>query len=380
MFIENGAADDVEGEESEDDEDEVEDIINIIKTRRMGNEEISKCLADTSFKYKISFLYDLINRVNGYSTRLQSQTLLISEMKTELFTCYNEFAKFIFDPLDINENTFFQRIELDFKKKDVQTRWIMADATFIAQVSKTAKFSGLRLKSFEEQTDFAKTFKPFLTSILGYFSKYFPLKDKIVHTLDFLELVDSSYMSLEDKIRYFATYFKLVPEDKQEELDSELTKLTQKQGYYLMLKGRDPDLKITFDTIWGMIEHNDGLKLIASIAKAAKALPVSSASVEQTFSVLKLIKTHARNQLSQESLEALILIHDATVDGKLKITSQMVTDLDRVKSELNLRKKPMKRIFKKIKTKGDSEIPPERNQTTKKVLVEKKATTGVNAC
>ena len=58
--------------------------------------------------------------------------------------------------------------------------------------------------------------------------------------------------------------------------------------------------------IWDRVE-NDGFVLLSTLAKAAQTLPTSSATIEQSFSLMKLAKTDKRSRLSEENLQALML-------------------------------------------------------------------------
>jgi len=59
-----------------------------------------------------------------------------------------------------------------------------------------------------------------------------------------------------------------------------------------------------------MWDNNEkaGYGRLALVAKAAQTLPTSFTNIEQTFSESKLLKTYLRNQMSEKSLEALLLI------------------------------------------------------------------------
>ena len=83
----------------------------------------------------------------------------------------------------------------------------------------------------------------------------------------------------------------------------------------------------------------DGIELITKVVQTAQALPTTSASIEQAFSILKLFKTDKRNQLCDDSLEALMLINEEfRFNGSINITDQMKKNLVKVKNDLNFRK------------------------------------------
>jgi len=59
--------------------------------------------------------------------------------------------------------------------------------------------------------------------------------------------------------------------------------------------------------LWDLLNDQE-VPLIYKIARMAQSLPTTSASIEQAFTILKLLKTEKRNQLSNESFEALVLL------------------------------------------------------------------------
>ena len=73
---------------------------------------------------------------------------------------------------------------------------------------------------------------------------------------------------------------------------------------------------------------------------------ISLAPIEQAFSTMGLLKTETRNRLSLNSLEALMMIHDAFRGKDIIITQKMIELFDQVKSDLN---------GKKVRVRSESE-------------------------
>jgi len=72
----------------------------------------------------------------------------------------------------------------------------------------------------------------------------------------------------------------------------------------------------------------------------AQSLPTSSASIEQAFSIMKLLKTDKRNQLSNDTFEALILVNqEFKTKGEITINEEMEKALS------DLKKKPQLQIL-----------------------------------
>lgn len=331
----------------DDDEDNEEDLNT---SKKLSYTELHECLTNNYFKAQILFLYYIIKKLNTYNIRLQDQTLTAPGLKSEVFACYDEMCSLIMDPLDITQSNFSKRANLQWDKAETHRRWFLDNEAFINKNAKSANLYEMMKFDAKEKEEFAADYKSFIAKILYYLLNYLPLNDKLLHTLDFLEFTESTDMSLIDKIKYFNDYFDLIDKEHTEEFESELTKLAQKANTYLMMKARDTEKKITFEDLWSMIRNNDNLKHIAYLARAAKALPVSSAPIEQSFSIMGLLKTDQRNQLSEESLEALLLIHDCFSKKPIKITAEMINEFRKVRSELNGRKNRT-RTIKKLKRK-----------------------------
>ena len=70
--------------------------------------------------------------------------------------------------------------------------------------------------------------------------------------------------------------------------------------------------------------NDQHVPLIYKIARMAQSLPTTSATIEQAFSILKLLKTAKRNLLSNESFEALVLLsQEFRINGGIKIDEEM---------------------------------------------------------
>ena len=52
----------------------------------------------------------------------------------------------------------------------------------------------------------------------------------------------------------------------------------------------------------------DAFPTLCKVYAIAVAIPISSATAERSFSALKRVKTHIRSSMSQERLEALLLM------------------------------------------------------------------------
>ena len=91
---------------------------------------------------------------------------------------------------------------------------------------------------------------------------------------------------------------------------------------------------------WDRLEKHENLKILAKLARLAETLPTSSATIEQSFSNVKLLKTDIRNRLNEASLEGLFLVgQEFREKNKLTVTPQMITLYRKVHEEFNAGKK-----------------------------------------
>jgi len=355
-------------EEDESDDDDGEDI-DVGKT--LNCSELYERLSDKVFRIQIAFLNYIVRKINIYNIRFQDPTLSIADLKTEIFACYEDISSQIVCPDLMNQSNLDERLKLKWKVYRVKNKWFLKDEDFIANAFNKLEYFGVLEKlSKQEKEEFCRCFKDFLANILHYLQYYFPFHDSLLNSIDFLQLNDGPDFSFIQKVKSFNNYFNLLGENKKEELENELVKLSQKATKYLVMKANSIEPKMTFEDIWRMIEHNDSLKNIAFLARAARALPISSAPIEQSFSIVNLIKTDKKCQLSSESLEALLMVHDHFSKKEIKITEEMLIQFDLVKSELNGRKS-LKRNYRKLKSvvfrsqdvNGEEEIIEAENNT-----------------
>jgi len=191
----------------------------------------------------------------------------------------------------------------------------------------------LKDQSERSQEEFFQMFKDFIGKILNLLPNYLPYNDKIVEVLDFVEFKDPIHI-FKQKLKYFSEYFNLIPEDKKSQLQDELMKLKSiKSEFY-----RDSsEGNLHF---WDRIKNQENISLIPNIIYFAETLPITSAGIEQSFSLIKLLKTEKRNQLKETTLEGLTLISQEFADQKqIFINEKMMKLFIQVKHEFNGKKR-----------------------------------------
>ena len=150
-------------------------------------------------------------------------------------------------------------------------------------------------------------------------------------------------LSLKKKIREFDEKFGIIKNDEKEDFYQELIRFNGRN-----LRFYAKDKKNTLH-IWDHIEE-DGFKFIAKIARIAQTLPTTSATIEQSFSIMKLLKTEKRNQLSDRTLEALLFIRQNFKEyflgsynpNKSIIEESIIEKFFKMRHEMNQKKKIIK--------------------------------------
>ena len=147
-----------------------------------------------------------------------------------------------------------------------------------------------------------------------------------------------------EKKKLFEEKFGIIKKEDKEEFYQELVKFNGRNMRFYM-KDKKNSLHI-----WDHIEE-DGFHHISKIARIAQTLPTSSATIEQSFSIMKLIKSDKRNQLTDRTLEALLLIRqnykDSFSEAKNSrlplVEEEIIERFFNVKHEINQKKKVIKK-------------------------------------
>ena len=88
--------------------------------------------------------------------------------------------------------------------------------------------------------------------------------------------------------------------------------------------------------MWDLLEKQKNLELLPRLVRLAQTLPTSSAPLEQSFSIIKLLKTDLRNSLTEGSLEGLILVGDEYREQEdILVTEKMLHYYYQVKKTFN---------------------------------------------
>jgi len=162
-----------------------------------------------------------------------------------------------------------------------------------------------------------ESFREFILEVLHKCKHYLPLSDSYIDLFKVLrpDAYDREcWLELSEKFPLFLSgndYTTIIGElDLLEHFEFE--KLNNKDSLFQR---------------WNKINEDIKIPVIATMAQTLLSIPISSASIERTFSQLRLIQNHLRTNLSDETLEACLLIHQ---NDDLEITPKMVKALDEI--------------------------------------------------
>ena len=128
----------------------------------------------------------------------------------------------------------------------------------------------------------------------------------------------------------------------KKKLKEKLNKLRPKDEYY-----RENSKNVLH--MWDHIEAKEKLSILPEIVRLAESLPTSSATIEQSFSNIRLIKTDLRNRLNELSLEGLILIgQEFRSQNKFSVTETMVELCENVSKEFWKKKVIIGKVIKEV--------------------------------
>ena len=282
--------------------------------------------------------------LNSANEKLQSKNLEIQHLKRQITICIESIARLVVVP-----SKLYSGIEtlskVQWKNSEVQKDWFVDNDAFLGYIAEKFGLDQFlpsnKSISDAKKREFCSFFKSYIAEILTLFAKKLPLSDKAIDIIDFVELKDEFHI-IEQKIKSFAKMFSLIPANKYIELENELHDL-HKRGFYAQkvqaqTKNKEGKIELSTMKLWSLIQESNNYIHLPIIFKFAQSLPCSSANVEQTFSRIKHIKSYARNKLSTDSLEALLLITEEFRKKEIIITEKMVETYKKLRDTIKERK------------------------------------------
>jgi len=296
-------------------------------------------LQDQLFFLKIVFLTNIINRINETNIKLQSQSVEIQHLKSELLQLFQWMTKLIVMPEKIPQDAL-EIMNIDWKDETNIGDLLLNNDNFISYISEMidVRLQKLQEKSIKkkQQKEFITLFQSLIKEILFQLSYYLPLKDQVIQISDFVTLRGSNHQ-IEQKILNFNDTFNVFPKEQKPELIKEIMSLVN-----LDITKELDTAKLSSLYLWDLIERRSDFSYLPQIFRIAHSLPISSATVEQTFSVMKLMKTAIRNRLQESTLQSLLMIHqefkDCSKDSRISVSDEVIRLFSNAKDDLNSRK------------------------------------------
>lgn len=273
-----------------------------LRNNKLKSKDIKGFLNDPVFYLKIMLFSYVVNLLNKYNIKFQNQKASVSEIKKNIDQCYNSYLQLTLKEamLDLNMSDY---LEQDWENNDVQKELFLNSSGFITNLINgiNSKFTIIEEQEESQQEGFCTIFFKFIGRVLNLLKEYLPFQNKLVESLDFVDLKDSLTV-FKQKLTYFCDYFHLLTEEDKPLLLEELARLKNiKISHY-------QENSSSLLHMWDKIQTQEKLVLIPKLAYFAEALPTTSAGIEQSFSQIKLFKSDLRNRLSEATLEGLVFI------------------------------------------------------------------------
>jgi len=298
--------------------------------------KLLKLLNDKNFYFQIKFLGYIVNTLNRFNIILQNPKLDISGVKTQINKCWSFILDLVAKP-EILEKPKIELLNYEWENEELDDIAIKTRNEFINLIVTEidSKYEFLQNESIEIQESFSEIFIPFLRKILNLLAEYLPLEDEVIEIADFIELKDT-YPILKEKIFKFCEKFNAIEEQEKQALKDELIHLKDfsqaKLAFY-----RNSSLNLLH--MWDLLEKQENFRLLPRLVRLAEILPTSSAPLEQSFSIIKLLKTDLRNNLTESSLEGLILVGEEYREKKdIAVTDKMTQLYSQAKVSFNEKK------------------------------------------
>lgn len=300
-------------------------------------EFFSKYLNNQTFYYSICFLHHILSLITCYNKKLQDQHLEIDELKRLMHGCCKAIMDLVIDSPKMTKDLFIWSKEWD--NEDIQKEYFKNNKIFLKSISQETdvkRFKGLCSLSESEADVFATTWKGFLKKIMVLLIEYLPLKDETIEFTDFVNLMHD-FGSMKSKVLDFNTKYQIIEEENVPILLKELRNLDT-IGFKYFKDQADNSIHI-----WDVVQEHkikdEKFEFLPHLARVAHTLPTSSATIEQSFSVVKQVRTAVRNSLCEETLEGILFVMQEYQDqDSIDISDKMVELFCGVRDALNARK------------------------------------------
>ena len=162
-------------------------------------------------------------------------------------------------------------------------------------------------------------------------SGYLRLDDKLIDSFDIVTF-PLDIDEFKKKTLLINNKFGIIPQIEEQKLVQEIKDLMTQNLLWARVGCLGSSISL-LDLI--EMSYPNRFPLLSQIMRYLHSLPTTSANVEQSFSVMKLFKTDLRNNLKEETLQSLLLIHQKYQKEPIIITSEIFTSYLKMKQKLN---------------------------------------------
>lgn len=324
----------------------------IIKTFR-------SLLSDEAFYMKVIFVSAVLDKVNSFNLTFQSQALEIDKLPSTIKVCIKEISELFLDSKEIPQNYS----ELKNLLWETDDKFHICDSDFVEHliIELNNKFEWIYETNEEMHNEFVHFCRDYLKALLRWLLYYLPINDHLVQILDFVTIpLDAK--EFKKKILHFIKTFKDSFQYEESEVIKEINELVTIDLSWARVEASGSSLKLwsLIDSTFTNIDPNSGEKkkkfpLLSNIFLTAHSLATSSASVEQSFSLIKYLKNDLRNSLSEQTLQSLVLFsqeykeHDSLniSDELMELYTKMKETSNKTKIEADFAKNDVMEIENK---------------------------------
>ena len=269
--------------------------------------------ADQSFHIRIIFLSSIVKKVSSYNRYFQDQKLEVDNLWFFIESCIKEIA-FIFMNKEKIPKDLASFSDLNWDEDDLYI-YKMDKNNFVENMKRELNENLKDILLFPSALcdSILEYCHKYLKSLVKWLTYYLPIQDELLRALDFISLPQNS-LQMKQNILNFNRKFKLIPEDQENLIIAEINDLMKLNINWIRVSSQNSSLKM-----WDFIESTfnnidkktkkviQRFPLLSIIFRTVHAFPTSSANVEQVFSLMKLLKSPLRNNMSEKTLHSLVL-------------------------------------------------------------------------
>ncbi len=295
--------------------------------------DIIEKLNDNNFKLKIICLNGLISKLNGINRVFQSSTLESVRLKDLLHDHINWFLGRVIK-LNSLRDKLNQFDSIKWNNLENQIEYLNSNDEILEQLGNHLDSRLMNIEQHNKE-EFIQTFKPFILEIIDQTYDRFNYRDPDIESLDVLRFPADRF-EYQMKVMKINKSLKIIKNEELKQFSEEIEEYCNLNFLQFFKNGILTSLEL-----WDLIRNSfpNRFSLLNKFFHVLHSLPTSSANIEQSFFVAKLIKALTRHNLKSNTLLNLILIWQESKNmGEFKIPETIVKEYDSLIQELTDRK------------------------------------------